>query len=388
MNQMRQLQHGQLQISTPWGATECFGEGSTDNLFATVDVQNTDCFRKIALHGSLGAAEGYLQGDWKSDDLVSVLRLFCRNMDQLTHMERGLASILVAMARWLHDTRKNTLAGSQRNIAAHYDLSNEFFQLFLDPTLMYSSALFEQPEMTLAEASVAKLDRICRTLDLKPTDHVVEIGTGWGGWAVHAARNYGCRVTTTTISRNQYRLACDRVETAGLSDRVNVQLLDYRHLNGEFDKLVSIEMIEAVGHDFLPTYFKKCHDLLKPGGRMLIQAITMPDHRYEVYRRSVDFIQRYIFPGGHLPSVRAMQQATERGTYLQLVEALQFPDSYALTLRHWRKAFFERLEDVQALGFDDRFIRMWEYYLCYCEAAFLERAANVGQFVWERNRFC
>ncbi|MCA9080716.1 MAG: class I SAM-dependent methyltransferase [Planctomycetaceae bacterium] len=388
LRHLLQLQDGELLLNLPGGSSQRVGAPAEDALQAQVHVHNQECFRKIALNGSLGAAEAYLNGDWTTDDLVSVLRIFCRNLDQLSQMERGLAALLTTAARWWHNRRRNTVDGSQRNIAEHYDLSNEFFQLFLDPTLMYSAALFERPEMTLQQASVAKLDRICQRLDVRPGDHIIEIGTGWGGWALHAAQNYGCRITTTTISRNQYELAQQRIAAAGLTDRVTVLLKDYRHLTGTFDKLVSIEMIEAVGHEFLPQYFQACHNLLKPGGRMVIQAITMPDHRYEVYRRSVDFIQRYIFPGGHLPSVRAMQQATEQGTWLQLVEAVQFPDSYALTLRHWRNAFHERLDEVRALGFDERFIRMWDYYLCYCEAAFLERAVHVGQFVWERNRYC
>ncbi len=382
------LQHGQIELQLPDGRTVLAGAVAADQLCATVTVHNPDCFREIALGGSLGAAEAFLRGDWSTTDLVALQRIFCRNMEGLTRMESGLATLATWGAKLLHVWSRNSTAGSQRNIAAHYDLSNEFFQLFLDPTLMYSSAIYEQPEMSLEQASTAKLDRICRQLELQPDDHVIEIGTGWGGWALHAARNYGCRVTTTTISRNQFNLAQQRVAAAGLSHRISVLLQDYRQLQGTFDKLVSIEMIEAVGHEFLPQYFQQCDRLLRPAGKMLVQAITMPDQRYAIYRRSVDFIQRYIFPGGHLPSIGAMQAATERGTRLQLLDAFQFPDDYARTLNHWRIAFIAKLDDVRRLGFDERFIRMWNYYLCYCEAAFLERAVNIGQFVWQKNRYC
>jgi cyclopropane-fatty-acyl-phospholipid synthase len=241
--------------------------------------------------------------------------------------------------------------------------------------------------MTLEQASVQKLERICRKLELRPQEHVLEIGTGWGGCALHMARNYGCRVTTTTISEQQYLLAKERVAAAGLSDRITVLLADYRSLTGQYDKIVSIEMLEAVGEKFLPTYFRACHRLLNPGGRLLVQVITMPDHRYDVYRSSVDFIQKYIFPGGHLPSIGAMQQAIGGTANLQLIDAFQFPESYAQTLWHWRQKFWERIAQVRELGFDERFIRMWDYYFAYCEAAFRERAVSVGQFLWERPRY-
>ena len=236
-------------------------------------------------------------------------------------------------------------------------------------------------------ASIAKLDRICQSLDLQPTDHLVEIGTGWGGMALHAAKNYGCRVTTTTISKEQHALATQRIREAGLEDRVTLLMTDYRDLVGQYDKLVSVEMIEAVGDEFLPTYFAACDRLLKPGGKMLIQAITMPDQRYATYLKSVDFIQKYIFPGGCLPSVGVMQAAVAQGTGLRLTGLFEFAESYAITLRNWRERFLQRIDEVRALGFDDRFIRMWEYYLCYCEGAFRERAVGVAQLVWEKVKY-
>lgn len=383
---LTRLQFGTLDITLPDGTRTVFGEQAEDGLHVAATIHDDRFFREVASGGSLGAAEAYLQGLWSTEDLTGLMRLMCRNLSRLESLETGLARVSGWVARAGHWLSRNTFAGSRRNISAHYDLSNEFFQLFLDPTLMYSSGLFEQSDMTMQQASVAKLDRICRKLDLRATDHVIEIGTGWGGWALHAARNYGCRITTTTISRKQYELAQQRIDAAGLSERVTILFEDYRNLEGEYDKLVSIEMIEAVGNAFLPAYFRKCDELLRPGGKMLVQGITMPDYRYAAYCRSVDFIQKYIFPGGHLPSVGAMQEATQQ-TKLLLVDALQFPDSYARTLQCWRREFMGRLDEVRALGFDDRFIRMWDYYLCYCEAAFLERSVSVGQFVWEKPRY-
>jgi cyclopropane-fatty-acyl-phospholipid synthase len=385
VNHLQSLRHGRLTLQTAAHSWE-FGDAESD-LSARLIVNDPRCFRDIVFGGALGAAEAYLRGHWTTDDLTGLLRIFCRQLDRSSLMDRSLARIAGGLARGRHWLARNTRAGSRRNIAAHYDLGNDFFELFLDPTMMYSSALFESDVQSLEEASLAKLDRICRTLDLKPDDHVIEVGTGWGGFALHAARNYGCRVTTTTISARQFELARRRVADAGLSHQVDVRRQDYRDLEGRFDKLVSIEMIEAVGHAFLPTYFHACDRLLRPGGRMLIQAITMPDQRYEQYRRGTDFIRNYIFPGGHLPSVGAMQRAAAGRTQLQLVETITFPESYARTLREWRTRFFDRLDDVRALGFDERFIRMWDYYLSYCESAFLERVVSVGQFCWEKPRY-
>lgn len=387
LDQLAKLQHGQVQIELGAGGGHLLGHPADDRLVGQVRIHHPRAFRSIVLGGGLGAAESYLMGDWSSPDLVSLMRVFCRNLDRFEQLDRGLARIRIELARWTHWLRSNTTSGSRRNISAHYDLSNDFFQLFLDPTLMYSSGLFETPEMTLEQASVQKLERICRKLELGPQDHVLEIGTGWGGCALHMARNYGCRVTTTTISEQQYLLAKERVAAAGLSERITVLLADYRSLTGQYDKIVSIEMLEAVGEEFLPVYFRTCHRLLNPGGRLLVQVITMPDHRYDVYRSSVDFIQKYIFPGGHLPSIGAMQQAIGKTANLQLTDAFQFPESYAQTLWHWRHKFWERIEQVRALGFDERFIRMWDYYFAYCEAAFRERAVSVGQFLWERARY-
>jgi cyclopropane-fatty-acyl-phospholipid synthase len=274
----------------------------------------------------------------------------------------------------LHWLNSNTTEGSRKNIAAHYDLGNDFFALFLDETLMYSSAIFNQHTSTLKDASELKLKTICEKLDLQATDHVIEIGTGWGGFAIYAAMHYGCKVTTTTISQQQYALAKSRVTAAGLQDKITLLLDDYRHLSGQFDKLVSIEMIEAVGHRFYDTYFAKISALLKPDGLALIQAITIQDQRYESAKKSVDFIQRYIFPGSCIPSNTAMLNSITRNSDLRLFDLEDIGPHYATTLKRWRENFFDKIEAVRKLGYSEEFIKMWEFYLCYCEGGFAERA--------------
>jgi cyclopropane-fatty-acyl-phospholipid synthase len=283
-----------------------------------------------------------------------------------------------------HAMNRNTHEGSKRNISAHYDLGNDFFRLFLDPTMMYSAAVFERSENTLEKAAVDKLDELCRHLELKPSDHLLEIGTGWGGMAIHAATHYGCRVTTTTISQEQYDYAKARVAELGLQDRITLLCEDYRALTGQYDKLVSVEMIEAVGHDFYSSYFQCCSKLLKDSGKMVIQAITITDDRYEQARKSVDYIKRYIFPGGCLPSLEIIARHLARDTNMQMVHLRDITADYALTLAHWRKRFMERLDEVRDMGFDDRFIRMWEFYLCYCEGGFRERIIGTAQLAFAK----
>lgn len=390
-SQLQHLRGGCLKIIDGLG-TNSFGDPGIDPLMVTIQVKEPSFYQDIIWGGNLGVAEAYLRGKWTCDDLPTLIRYFCRNLPATSAMNSGKAQLQFWLSRLLHLFSHNSVRGSQKNIASHYDLSNDFFGLFLDPTMMYSSAYFANDEMSLEQASLEKLDRVCRQLDLQQTDHVLEIGTGWGGWAIHAARNFGCRITTTTISQQQYELAQQRISEAGLSDRITLLLEDYRQLpqkfaaqgSAVFDKIVSIEMIEAVGHEYLPKYFETAGKLLKPGGKFLVQAITIPDHRYEVYRKSVDFIQKYIFPGGHLPSIAEMQAAVTRQTNLLLVRQEDFGHSYALTLREWRRRFFERLDEVRDLGFDERFIRMWDYYFSYCEGAFLEQAVGVSHLVWQR----
>ncbi|TBR12303.1 MAG: class I SAM-dependent methyltransferase [Lysobacter sp.] len=347
-------------------------------------VRDPAFYRAVAANGSVGAGESYMDGAWDCDDLVALVRLLARNRDLLDSMETGMARIGGAAMRMLHALRRNTRAGSRRNIAAHYDLGNDFFRLFLSADLMYSSALWAGPDDSLDAASTRKLDRICQRLDLRPGDSVVEIGTGWGGFAVHAATHYGCHVTTTTISREQHALASARVAEAGLQDRVTLLLDDYRDLRGEYDKLVSIEMVEAIGAPYLGTYFAQIGALLKPDGLALVQAITIEDHRYEQALRSVDFIKRRIFPGSFIPSIAAMLDAKSRTSDLALVRLDDFGLSYARTLEAWRHRFIAELGQVRALGYDERFIRMWEFYLAYCEGGFRERTIGVAHLLLAR----
>lgn len=361
------------------------GEAGDGALPAVVlHVHSADFYRQVAGSGSVGAGESYMEGDWDCDDLVALVRLLLRNRDLLDGMESGTARLGGWAMRVLHATRRNTRGGSRRNIAAHYDLGNDLFKLFLGEDLMYSSAIFADGTDTLESASRRKLERICQKLDLRPGDHLLEIGTGWGGMALHAALQHGCRVTTTTISEEQHALACARVAAAGLSDRVTVLRQDYRDLSGSYDKLVSIEMVEAIGHQYLGTYFGKCASLLKADGLALIQAITIEDHRYEQALGEVDFIKRHVFPGSFIPSVSALVQAAARAGQLRLLNLEDFGDSYALTLRHWRRRFLASLDQVRRLGYDQRFVRMWHFYLCYCEGGFLERSISDVQLLLAR----
>lgn len=371
--QLRGLGAGALTIIDHAG-THRFDAGS--DLRATVRVHDPRFYRRLLTGGSLAAADAYIRGGWSCDDLTMLCRIFARNLEVSDDLDSGWARVGTVAATAMHWLRRNSKRGSRDNIHAHYDLGNEFFGLFLDETMSYSCGIFERPTSSMHEASIAKLERICRTLDLRRSDHLLEIGTGWGGLALHAAERYGCRVTTTTISREQHDLAVERIRRAGLSDRVTVLLRDYRDLTGRYDKLVSVEMIEAVGHDYLDTYFGQCSRLLAPDGLMLLQAITTADHRYESYRRSVDFIQRYVFPGSCIPSVAAMCQSIARATNLRPIGLDDLTPHYAETLRRWRARFFERLDDVRRQGFSDEFIRLWEFYLCYCEAGFEERTVG------------
>jgi cyclopropane-fatty-acyl-phospholipid synthase len=346
-----------------------------------IDVHAPGFYRALAANGSVGAAESYMDGEWDCADLVGLVQLLVRNRDLLDSMEQGLARFGGLAMRGWNALRRNTRDGARRNIAAHYDLGNPFFSLFLSDDLMYSSALYAGEDDSLDIASTRKLDRICDKLRLGPDDEVVEIGTGWGGFAVHAAATRGCRVTTTTISREQHALACQRVAEAGLQDRVSVLLSDYRDLQGTYDKLVSIEMIEAIGPEYMDTYFGTLSRLLKPEGLALVQAITIEDHRYEQAVRSVDFIKRHIFPGSFIPSIAAMLAAKTCSTDLALVHLEDFGPSYARTLLHWRERFLARREDARAQGYDERFLRMWEFYLAYCEGGFRERSIGVAHLL-------
>jgi len=325
-----------------------------------------------------------MDGYWQTHDLTAVIRILALNQRTVQDLQRGFARWIRPALSLFHALRSNTRAGSRRNIAAHYDLGNEFFSLFLDPTLTYSSGIFESDDATMEQASIAKYARVCDKLDLGPEDHVLEIGTGWGGFALHSASTRGCRVTTTTISAEQHARASQRIAEAGLSDRVEVLFQDYRDLTGRYDKLVSLEMIEAVGSDHLDSFFGVCSDRLTPEGVMLLQAITVPDQDYEAHTRTVDFIKRYIFPGADLVSVLAMNNAATGSSDLRMTHLEDLSPHYAETLRRWRDKMFENLREIRKLGLDDHFLRMWEFYLCYCEGGFEEREIGVVQAVFEK----
>jgi cyclopropane-fatty-acyl-phospholipid synthase len=374
LQRLAQLQQGQLTLID---GTEQHVFGSmagASGISVTIHVHDARFYGEIAFGGSIGAGEAYMLGYWTTDKLTDVIRLMCINQSVMDALEGGYLWLTRPLMKVLHWLNSNTTEGSRKNIAAHYDLGNDMFALFLDPTMMYSSAMFDETTDTLQAASELKLKTICDKLDLKPTDHVIEIGTGWGGFAIYAASHYGCKVTTTTISKQQYGLAKARVHAAGLSDKVTLLLEDYRHLEGQYDKLVSIEMIEAVGHRFYDTYFAKVSALLKPDGMALIQAITIADQRYESAKSSVDFIQRYIFPGSCIPSNTAMLSSITKVSDMRLFNLEDIGPHYATTLRLWRENFFRHLQEVRKLGYTEEFIKMWEFYLCYCEGGFAERA--------------
>jgi cyclopropane-fatty-acyl-phospholipid synthase len=375
------LRRGEITLHDPSGSSAL---GQAADLHATLQVHRLQFFRQAVLGGTLSVAESYVRGDWDCDDLTSLFRIFVRNRGFADRLDRGLVGLARYGHRLIHWWHANTRTGSRRNIEAHYDLGNDFFRLWLDDTMAYSSGIFPGPGASLQEASVAKCDRICRKLDLRPSDDVLEIGTGWGGFATHAAKTYGCQVTTTTISREQFEVARQKIQNAGLTNQVTLLQQDYRELNGQFDKLASIEMIEAVGYRNFDRFFRQCGKLLRPDGSLVLQAIVMPDRGYKRYLKSVDFIQRYVFPGGCLPSLGAILASVGRVTDMRFVQAEDFAPHYAETLRRWRQTFRLRLDDVQRLGYSDEFIRLWNYYLCYCEAAFEERAIGVLQIQFDK----
>lgn len=379
LRQLQYLHTGQLSIIEA-GQRMNFGAPGA-GLHAEIHVHNPAIWSMVAGNGSIGAGEAYIQGYWSSPDLTAVVRIFVANLDILDAMEGGLALLRRPLIKAMHWLNRNTRTGSKRNISAHYDQGNKLFEQLLDPTMMYSAAMFRSADDTLEQAQWNKLDRICRKLDLKPSDHLLEIGTGWGSMAIYAAHYYGCKVTTTTLSQEQFAYTKQRIEERGLQDRVTLLLKDYRDLTGQYDKLVSIEMIEAVGHRFLPDYFKQCADLLKDDGLMLLQAITIRDQRYEQARKSVDFIQRYIFPGGALPSMNKMLQVISRDTDLNLHHMEDFGLHYARTLRHWYENLRRNRSTLEQLGYDETFFRLWEFYFCYCEGGFLERTIGTAHLL-------
>ncbi|WP_376783537.1 class I SAM-dependent methyltransferase [Rouxiella badensis] len=380
---LRQLRGAGLTLQEMGNEPMFFGD-ETAPLQGQIEVQDLRVYRRVLLGGSIAAGESYIDGDWTTPNLTVVLQLLAENLGLVDKIESKFSWLTSPVNSVVHFFRNNSPSQARKNISAHYDLGNDFYQGFLDERMLYSSAWYQTPHMTLEQAQEAKMRRLCEQLQLRAEDHLLEIGTGWGAMAEFAAREYGCQVTTTTISREQYDFACQRIEKAGLTERVTVLFEDYRALRGQYDKLVSIEMIEAVGKRYLPTFFKRCNQLLKPKGRMAIQAITIVDQRYKHYSRNVDFIQRYVFPGGFLPSINAMTESMTRHTALVVRDLFDIGNDYARTLYEWRERVQRYWSTQNAQYNDERFRRLWVFYLCYCEAGFRARTISTVQLVAER----
>jgi len=382
LEQLALFEHGELRCVEPDGTQHVFGRRRPDfDLGCTLFITHPQTFADAAFGGTVGAGEAYIRGLWRCDEMVNLVRIFVANREQMNRMDSRWANARRPLLRLFHWANRNSRNGSARNIAAHYDLGNELYKLMLDETMAYSCAMFPRADATLREGSEAKFEAACRKLDLQPNDHVLEIGSGWGGFAIHAVQNYGCRVTTTTISPAQYDFARQKIAALGLSDRITVLLQDYRDLEGQFDKLVSIEMVEAVGARFLDVYFEHCARLVKPAGAMLLQAITIQDQFYDQALKSVDYIQRYVFPGSFIPSVAALSKSLAKATDFKIFHLEDIGPHYARTLRMWRERFFRNLGKVRELGYSDSFVRLWEYYLCYCEGGFMERQLGTVQML-------
>ncbi len=374
-------------LSLTWaGETFSFGEAieSQPDIGAHVTVNSANLFPLMLERGSVGAAEAYMLGHWSSPDLTQVVRIFARNLSMTDGLNAQLGRIYQWGIKCLHSIQRNSPTQAAKNITRHYDLGNAFFECFLDPTLSYSSVMYTDQHRTLHQAATYKLQRTCEKLQLTPDDHLLEIGSGWGGLALHAARHFGCRVTTTTISKNQYDKVVERVQASGLSDRITVVLKDYRELTGYYTKLVSIEMIEAVGFNYLNGYLRQCQERLAPNGLMLLQMISIDDQRLRYSKRNVDFIQTYIFPGGALPSLSDLQRRLTAVTDMSVIDLEDITHHYARTLNEWRERFFARWDDVAPMGFDNTFKNMWDYYFCYCEAGFIERRIRCSQLLLAR----
>ena len=350
--------------------------GKSDKLSAKIEVLDSAFYRNIIFGGTIGASESFIRGEWRSPNLTNVIRVLAKNIEAQDKLENFFTLFSQSFLKIIQKLNENSVKGSKKNIARHYDLSNDFFSLFLDKNMMYSSAIYKTKKTSLEYAAIQKLDIICKKLNLKKTDHIVEIGTGWGGFAIHAAKNYGCKVTTTTISIEKYKLAKQRVKKAGLGSKIKVLLKDYRLLKGRYDKLVSIEMIEAVGYQYYDEYFKSISQLLKDDGDALIQAITIKDQRYFKAIKSVDFIQKYIFPGSCIPSITAIQNSLTNVTDLVINDIEDIGHHYARTLTDWRKRFLKNKQEIRRLGFDEQFISMWLFYFAYCEGGFEEKVIS------------
>ena len=382
------MNKGFLNLSLPNG--ECIEIGNSNaNIKANLEIKDVRFFKCVVLYGDIGFGEAYVNCLWETDNITNVIKWVILNIENAPSVSGSKAKSLgLNMFQWLnriyHNNRSNSILGSQKNIAEHYDLNNDFFATFLDQSMTYSSAYFKTPELSLAQGQDEKYRRLCEQLHLKASDHVLEIGSGWGANAIFMAKNYGCKVTSVTISKEQQKLGQERVAAEGLADKIDIIIKDYRNIEGTFDKIVSIEMLEAVGHNYLETYFAKCAEVLKPNGIFAFQVITSPDGRYDSLRKGVDWIQKHIFPGSLLPSVAQLNKAINNTSELTLVDLKDLGLDYAHTLKLWYVEFNHKLNDVRALGFDEQFIRKWNYYLNYCEAAFEMRNINVMQMVYTR----
>ena len=370
----KNLETGHISVNDG-DETFTFGDSSSEEK-VSVDIHSQEFYVMTGSGGALGIAEAYVAGYWSSDDVVKLFQIILRNRNILLSLEKGFAKLVKPINKMIHRGRQNTLKGSKENILAHYDLSNDFYKLWLDPSMTYSCAFFNNDSVTLEEASIEKLDRICRKLDLSEDDSVLEIGTGWGSFSIHAAKNYGCKVTTTTISDAQFDYARSRIKDEGLESKITLINKDYRDLDGKYDKIVSIEMIEAVGYEYIPDYFSKLSSLLNNNGLVALQGITYNDQNFEVYKDSVDFIKKYIFPGSCLISIAQIIDVIKKDTDLAMVDMEDITKHYAVTLNRWRKNFMDVIPKVKEMGYSQAFINMWEFYFLYCEAGFSER--NIG----------
>ncbi len=385
---LSKMKLGSLNLTLPDGETIQWGENNS-KINANIQIKNASFFKRCVLYGDVGFGEAYVDGDWETDNITNLIKWFLLNVDNAptisgSNTTNFILNVLKFINKNYHQKRINSISGSKKNISEHYDLNNQFFSLFLDPTMTYSSAYFKEKDMTLEQAQLAKYHRLCQQLRLNSSDHVLEIGSGWGGNAIYMAKHFGCKVTTVTLSEEQYKLATEKIIKENLEDKITVLIKDYRSIEGKFDKIVSIEMLEAVGAEYYETYFKKCAQLLKKDGIFALQVITSPDSRFESFKNGVDWIQKHIFPGSLLPSVSAINTAINKTSDFTLVDLKDIGLDYAHTLAIWHNAFNEKLNEVKQLGFDDYFIRKWNYYLCYCEAAFAMRNINVMQMVYAR----
>lgn len=388
------IKHGTLTIiehfhSENESRVERFGESSPEFksgqvIHAVIEVKHAHFYHRVLHGGSIAAGEAYMEAWWDSPDLTAVMQLMAANLTALDRLEKKVGWLTNTLRKFSHWSRRNTIEKSKQNIHAHYDLGNDLYQQFLDPSMLYSSGLYNSDHCDLEQAQINKMERLCQQLTLNSDDHVIEIGTGWGAMAIYMVQSYGCRVTTTTISDEQHDYAKQQIEAAGLTDKITLLKQDYRELQGKYDKLVSIEMIEAVGKEFLPSYIQKCHSLLKPGGIMAIQSITIADQRYDSYSNQVDFIQKYIFPGGFLPSVTSLLGQITQYSGFRAVNLFDMGFEYARTLRDWHNSFNRNIEQVLDQGYDERFIRMWRYYLSYCEGGFLASSISAIQLTLVR----